>query len=216
MKKYISIGCLVSGSGSNLQAIIDACIQGRIHGQVSFVGSDNPDSFGILRAANSGIPTFVLDYTAIIERFSQTPTQITPPGDFDIEDILSKQSIFSSDTTLKKQKHFLISRALAEAALLEKINDFHFDLLVLAGFMRMLTPYFIDRINLNNTPPPHHEHSPRTSPCVSRYGWLWGYIPVWVQSCRVHGPFCRLRQRFRAHHCSKSVSHIRKRYPGDH
>ena len=61
MKKHISIGCLVSGSGSNLQAIIDACARGNINGQVAFVGSDNPDAFGIIRAENSGIPTFVLD-----------------------------------------------------------------------------------------------------------------------------------------------------------
>ncbi len=184
MKKDISIGCLVSGSGSNLQAIIDACIRGRIHGQVSFVGSDNPDSFGILRAANSGIPTFVLDYTAIIERFSQTPTQITPPGDFDIEDILSKQSIFSSGTTLKKKKHFLISRALAEAALLEKINGFHFDLLVLAGFMRMLTPYFIDRINLNNTPPRIMNIHPALLPA---FPGTDGYGDTFRYGCKVAG-----------------------------
>ncbi|MFH1673561.1 MAG: phosphoribosylglycinamide formyltransferase, partial [Pseudomonadota bacterium] len=39
----IRIGALVSGGGTNLQAIIDACEAGRINGQVVFVGSDNPD-----------------------------------------------------------------------------------------------------------------------------------------------------------------------------
>jgi phosphoribosylglycinamide formyltransferase-1 len=188
MKNYISIGCLVSGSGSNLQAIIDACARGNIHGQVTFVGSDNPDAFGIIRAANSGIPTFVLDYTAIIEHFSQTPTQIAPPEDFDIEDILSKQSIFSPDTSPEKRKHFLTSRAIVEAALLEKINAYPFDLLVLAGFMRILTPYFIDRINLDDTPPRIMNIHPALLPAfpgTDGYGdTLW--YGCKVAGCTVH------------------------------
>ena len=41
----------------------------------------------------------------------------------------------------------MITRAIAEAELLEKMKSYPFDLLVLAGFMRNLTPYFIDRVN---------------------------------------------------------------------
>jgi phosphoribosylglycinamide formyltransferase-1 len=42
---------------------------------------------------------------------------------------------------------FLKSRAVAEKKLLDHILAYDMDLLVLAGFMRVLTPYFIDRIN---------------------------------------------------------------------
>ncbi|MBU2429698.1 MAG: phosphoribosylglycinamide formyltransferase, partial [Proteobacteria bacterium] len=42
---------------------------------------------------------------------------------------------------------FLKSRAIAEKKLLDHIRSYDMDLLVLAGFMRVLTPYFIDRIN---------------------------------------------------------------------
>ena len=62
----LKIGVLVSGGGSNLQAIIDACRDGRINGEVVFVGADNARAGGIHRAERHGIPTFVVDYTGII------------------------------------------------------------------------------------------------------------------------------------------------------
>ncbi len=49
---------LVSGSGSNLQAIIDAVAAGKLPAQVVAVGSDVPACGGIERAQRAGIPTF--------------------------------------------------------------------------------------------------------------------------------------------------------------
>lgn len=65
MKKKIRIGVLVSGSGSNLQAIMDACRDGKINGEVVVVGSDNPDAYGLIRAEKAKIPTFAVDYKKI-------------------------------------------------------------------------------------------------------------------------------------------------------
>ena len=56
MNKKVRIGALISGSGTNLQAIIDGCERGTISGQVVFVGSDNPDAAGLERARNRFSP----------------------------------------------------------------------------------------------------------------------------------------------------------------
>ena len=65
MKKTIDIGVLISGGGTNLQAIIDACDDGRINGRIRFAGSDVPGAGGLERAEKRGIPTFAVDYASI-------------------------------------------------------------------------------------------------------------------------------------------------------
>jgi len=49
-------GVLISGSGSNLQAILDACASGAIPGEVSVVISNKADAFGLERALRAGVP----------------------------------------------------------------------------------------------------------------------------------------------------------------
>ncbi len=49
----IRIGALISGSGTNVQAVIDSCRNAKINGQIVFVGSDNPDAEGLSRARKS-------------------------------------------------------------------------------------------------------------------------------------------------------------------
>ena len=147
MKSKIRIGALISGGGSNLQAIIDACEQGRIDGQVIFVGSDIGGVHGLERAAKHRIPTFVVDYGALIAQYRQSSDLVTIPPDFDLEEIRLKQCLFSPRDDMKKVAAFCTTRAVAESELLRQINAYDVDLLVLAGFMRNLTPYFIDRFN---------------------------------------------------------------------
>ncbi len=147
MKENIRIGALISGGGTNLQAIIDACESGRIDGKMVFVGSDNLEARGLERGVKHKIPAFVVNYKSIIEDYKKEPEQIVLPDDFDMDDILAKQSIFPDNTSTEKVRSFLITRAVAEAKLLEEMKSYPFDLLVLAGFMRNFTPYFIDRIN---------------------------------------------------------------------
>lgn len=53
------IGILISGSGTNLQAIIDACETGQINGQVSLVISNKDEVYGLKRAENHNIPHHV-------------------------------------------------------------------------------------------------------------------------------------------------------------
>jgi phosphoribosylglycinamide formyltransferase-1 len=149
MGNKIRIGALVSGSGTNLQAIMDSCESGKIDGEIVFVGSDKPDAGGLERGRRHGIPVFVVDYGSIIRRFKEAPDKIVLPGDFDLNEALSKHALFSDDADTDKIKVFMMTRAVAEAKLLEEMKPYPFDLLVLAGFMRNLTPYFIDRVNTN-------------------------------------------------------------------
>ncbi|KGJ87376.1 phosphoribosylglycinamide formyltransferase [Colwellia psychrerythraea] len=92
---------LISGGGTNLQAIIDACVDNNYPAEVVGVVSNKVDAYGLTRAENSGIATVALSHK-----------------DFD-------------------------SRENYDQALIKKIDAFDADLIVLAGFMRILTPCFV-------------------------------------------------------------------------
>lgn len=97
MKPALGLIVLISGSGTNLQAIIDACEDGALPARIKAVVSDKPEAFGLERAERAGIETRVLQ----------------APGFADRE---------------------AYDRALGE--LLDRLQA---DLVVLAGFMRILT-----------------------------------------------------------------------------
>jgi phosphoribosylglycinamide formyltransferase-1 len=92
---------LISGGGTNLQAIIDACTHDKYSGEVVAVISNKADAFGLIRAQNANITNLSLSH-----------------------------------------KDF-ISREAYDQALIAKIDTFNADLIVLAGFMRILTPRFV-------------------------------------------------------------------------
>ena len=97
----MNIAVLCSGSGTNLQAIIDAVKKGYIQASIALVVSDNKDAFALERARKAGIETLVLNKKEFKTR-----------EDFDREIVRN----------LKKKDVGLV---------------------VLAGFMRLLSPYFI-------------------------------------------------------------------------
>ena len=57
----LKIGVLISGSGSNLQAIIDRIAQGSLNAEIVLVISSRPDVYGLERAAKAGISTIALN-----------------------------------------------------------------------------------------------------------------------------------------------------------
>ena len=140
---------MISGGGSNLQAVIDACETGDIHGGIVFVGSDNPDAFGLKRAKRHGIPSFVVDYAKVIRRYKADPASVPLPVDANLGALRDKTRLFPPDADPKRVKAFMATRLFAEARMIEEMAAYSFDLLILAGFMRNLTPYFIDRINID-------------------------------------------------------------------
>jgi phosphoribosylglycinamide formyltransferase-1 len=93
----IKLGVLVSGNGSNLQAIIDAIEAGRINARIACVVSNNPEAFALTRAARHGIPSII-----------------------------------------HENKGFANRRAY-DAAMVTILRDHGVDLVVLAGFMRILS-----------------------------------------------------------------------------
>ena len=97
-----SIVVLISGSGTNLQAIIDACSAGKIPGKINAVVSNKADAYGLTRAEQDDINPHVLDHKA-----------------FD-------------------------TRELYDTALIEVIDQYQPDVVVLAGFMRILTAGFVE------------------------------------------------------------------------
>lgn len=96
----LPIVVLISGSGSNLQSIIDATQQG-MPVEIRAVISNKADAYGLTRAEEAGIPTAVLDNKAYADRPSY------------------------------------------DAALQALIDSYSPQLVVLAGFMRILTDDFV-------------------------------------------------------------------------
>ncbi len=180
----IRIGALISGGGTNLQAIIDSCDNGKIDGQIVFVGSDDSETPGLQRARKKNIPTFAVDYKSIIREFRKEPSKAMQPDDFIFKEIFSKQNIFSHRDDPSKSQFFLMSRAIAEASLLDAMQPYPFDLLVLAGFMRNLTPYFIDRVNSVTNQPRIMNIHPSILPA---FPGIDGYGDTFRYGCKVGG-----------------------------
>lgn len=103
MLRQARIAVLVSGGGTNLQAIIDAQQSGIIqNGKVELVIADKAEAYALTRAANAGIDTAVL---------------------------------------VKKQ----MSQADFEASIVKLLDEYKIDLIVLAGFMCILSGDFTDK-----------------------------------------------------------------------
>ncbi|MBC3480170.1 phosphoribosylglycinamide formyltransferase [Pseudomonas sp. SWRI59] len=99
--KTCNVVVLLSGSGSNLQALIDSCRSEDSPVRIRAVVSNRADAYGLQRAAAAGIDTAVVDHTG-----------------FD-------------------------GREAFDAALMARIDGFAPDLVVLAGFMRILSGGFV-------------------------------------------------------------------------
>jgi phosphoribosylglycinamide formyltransferase-1 len=184
MHNVLRIGALISGGGSNLQAIIDACRKGAVDGEIVFVGTDNPQAAGLDRARADAIPTFVVDYRSIIAQSRTGPEAVTCPDDADMEALIAKQRLWRRDADPASVRRFLLSRVAAERRLLNKMQAYPFDLLVLAGFMRTLTPYFIDHINKDKPLPRIMNIHPALLPS---FAGTDGYGDTFRYGCKVAG-----------------------------
>ncbi len=184
----LRIGALISGGGTNLDAILDACDKNDIDGVVVVVGSDNPKAPGLQKAQRRGIETFTVDYRSTIEAARKNLGQLFAPSDFDLNEAMQRQRLLPAATDPARLERFVISRAVAEAKLLEELQPFSVDLLVLAGFMRTLSPYFIDRFNTDTEKPRIMNIHPALLPAfpgVDGYGDTWRY-GCKVAGCTVH------------------------------
>jgi phosphoribosylglycinamide formyltransferase-1 len=78
MAGKLPIAVLISGSGTNLQAIIDAIEAGKLDARVEVVISNRADAYGLVRAKNHRLPTEVLDHKKFASReaFDEAVVQI--------------------------------------------------------------------------------------------------------------------------------------------
>ena len=97
----LPIAVLISGSGSNLQSIIDRIEQNVLHAEIKVVISNKPDAYGLIRAQKHNLHTEVIEH----QNFS--------------------------------------SREEFDQAMVEVIKAAGAEAVILAGFMRILTPMFI-------------------------------------------------------------------------
>ena len=101
-KSQKSIVVLISGNGSNLQAIIDEISQQKINAKISAVIANQDTAYGLIRAKNAGIPAVHIDHKSFASR-----------EDYD-------------------------------AKMASCIDEFAPNLIVLAGFMRILSSTFVE------------------------------------------------------------------------
>ena len=101
MARQVPLGVLISGGGTNLQAIIDAIEAKNLDAEICVVLSNQADAYGLARAKQHGIATAVLDHKSFASR-----------EDYDqaVVDVLRARGV---------------------------------ELVILAGFMRLLSPVFI-------------------------------------------------------------------------
>jgi len=184
MQSKIRIGVLISGGGSNLQAILDACRQGHIPADVAVVVADRPQAIGLNRARKEGKPALVVDYSDILHRHRSSPQTMALPSDIDLQMVVRKQRLFDGQDDAARMASLLIPRILAELQLLSLLVPFDLDLLVLAGFMRNLTPFFIDRFNLEPDRPRIMNIHPALLPA---FPGVDGYCDTLHYGCKLAG-----------------------------
>lgn len=81
-----NIAVLVSGGGTNLQALIDAVSAGVItHGRIALVLSSNPDAFALQRAERAGIESAVVCHTDFFDRGDFTHAVVEKLREYDID-----------------------------------------------------------------------------------------------------------------------------------
>lgn len=68
MAGNVDLGILISGSGTNLQAIIDAIQRGEVSARIRVVVSNNPQAYGLVRAQTHGLPTVVISHKGFPSR----------------------------------------------------------------------------------------------------------------------------------------------------
>ena len=101
-----------------------------------------------------------------------------------MDELSAGQALFSDRDDPAQLGFFLKTRAIAEARLLQAMSPYPFDLLVLAGFMRNLTPYFIDRVNTDRSRPRIMNIHPALLPA---FAGVDGYGDTFRYGCKVGG-----------------------------
>jgi len=107
MKRKVKVAILISGRGSNMQKLIEACENPNFPAEITVVGANKIDALGLEYAKSKSIQTFVIEH----KNFSQNKN---PREEFD-------------------------------RALDQEILKYDVEIICLAGFMRLLSKWFVDK-----------------------------------------------------------------------
>ena len=125
-KPPLCLGVLISGSGSNLQALIDAIERQQLPGvEIALVVSNKADAYGLQRALKHKIPAIYLPWSNVGAGF--TPAQSTP----------------ARSTLTPTAPSPAMSPGESQLSVL--LHLFQVDLVVLAGWMRILSATFLEQ-----------------------------------------------------------------------
>lgn len=144
----LRVAVLVSGGGTNLQALIDRSVRGDLNAQIVAVASDRSDAYGLVRAARAGIPHHVVDYGSILKGHGIGALKEAAPADL-VELDAAQKFLRIADTAARLER--LRRLVSAEQQLISALDRHEPDLICLAGFMRLVSPHFIRHYNRDNS-----------------------------------------------------------------
>jgi phosphoribosylglycinamide formyltransferase 1 len=140
----LRLAVLISGGGTNLQALLDRQAAGQLAADIVAVVSDRADAYGLVRAEKAGIPAHVVDYKGHLQREIADPLELGLP--VDLMELSRRQKILNMADPYKLLQR-LAKLVLAEGELLRILDRYQPDYVCLAGFMRLVSPYFLSRYN---------------------------------------------------------------------
>ena len=140
----LKLAVLISGGGTNLQAIIDRIDAGKLDAEIALVVSNNQDAYGLVRAQKHGISTAVVDYRKYGKKLLPEIDKSRLPSQF--AEVIERQRIFQG-LPAEEIWDRLARLVLAEQEVIELLDPLTPELICLAGFMRLISPYFIEQYN---------------------------------------------------------------------
>jgi phosphoribosylglycinamide formyltransferase-1 len=145
------IAVLISGGGSNLQALIDACSAPNFPASIALVLSNNPNAKGLERASLAHIPTCIITH------------------------------------------HDFATREAFDQAMIEAIAPYQPQLICLAGFMRLLSPIFVNHwhnklINIHPSLLPSFKGAHAQRDALHYGATITGATIHFVRQAMDHGP----------------------------
>jgi phosphoribosylglycinamide formyltransferase-1 len=142
--KKLKLAVLISGGGTNLQTMIDRIEAGKLAAEIKLVVSNTPDAYGLVRAEKHGISTAVVDYRNYGKKLLPEIYDSALPAEFAA--VVKRQRIYAN-LPPEEIRDRLARLVLAEQEIIGLLDPLNPDLICLAGFMRLISPYFIAHYN---------------------------------------------------------------------
>jgi phosphoribosylglycinamide formyltransferase-1 len=137
----LTLVVLISGGGTNLQAMVDRIEAGELQAKIALVVSSTPEAYGLVRARDHGLPTAIVDYRRYgKKRLPKIPEKLLPDS---FLDLIRRQRLYRRGLPPAEVQDRLARLVLAEQEMVSLLEPLGVDLVCLAGFMRLLSPYFI-------------------------------------------------------------------------